>query len=167
MLLHRAFLFPVYGRRWGKGLLARSLSRGAGEAPGGHRGKQAAGLGCGRAQVRFENVLGCYVADGVKPCPWGFSCPHIGRAPSAQPPHQSKVLGRVGRSGGGITCAGVPRSSEGFPFPRHVASPHYPSHKRAQRQPEEIHGVALENLAAIPRSQIEGVHGGDGVADEA
>ena len=118
-------------------------------------------------QVRFENVLGYYVADGVKPCPWGFSCPHIGRAPSAQPPHQSNVLGRVGRSGGGITCAGVPRSSEGFPFPRHVASPHYPSHKRAQRQPEEIHGVALENLAAIPRSQIEGVHGGDGVADEA
>ena len=60
-----------------------------------------------------------------------------------------------------------PASSEGFPFPRRVASPHHPSHKRAQRQPEEIHGVALENLAAIRRGEIEGVHGGDGVADEA
>ncbi len=112
MLLHRVFLFPVMEDGYENGLSSRPRSRGAEEAPGGHRGKKAAGLGCGRTEVRFENVPGGYVAEGGKPCRWGFFCPTSEGTPSAQPPHQLKVLGRVGGPGGGITLP-----QKGFPSP--------------------------------------------------
>ena len=112
VLLHRVFLFPVMKGCCKKKFFPCLWSRGAGEAPGGHRGGRPPGWGMGEHRFGLEMLLDATLPTGVNSVRGAFPVPTSERAPSAQPPHQSKVLGRVGGSGGGITLL-----QKGFPSP--------------------------------------------------
>ena len=99
VLLHRVFLFPVMKGCCKKKFFPCLWSRGAGEAPGGHRGGRPPGWGMGEHRFGLEMLLDATLPTGVNSVRGAFPVPTSERAPSAQPPHQSKVLGKKGVRG--------------------------------------------------------------------